>query len=69
MKAWINKIREFFRQVYEEVLKCTRPSYAELKESTVVVVTTMVAIGAFILVCDSVISTILGWLIKLRLPM
>ena len=65
MKSWINQVREFFRQVWEEVLKCTRPTSAELKESTTVVVTTMAVIGAFILVCDMLISTVLGWLVKL----
>lgn len=65
MKTWINKIREFFQQVWEEVLKCTRPTSAELKESTGVVVTTMVVIGGFILVCDTLISTVLGWLVRL----
>jgi preprotein translocase SecE subunit len=65
MKSWINQVREFFRQVWEEVLKCTRPSGAELRESTTVVVTTMAVIGVFILVCDGVISMLLNWLVRL----
>ena len=65
MKSWIHKVREFFGQVWEEILKCTRPTYAELKESTAVVVVTMVIIGLFILFCDYGISGLLGLLINM----
>ena len=60
MKAWINKIRTFFREVWEEILKCTRPSSAELKESTLVVVATMAMIGVFIFASDFLLSRVLG---------
>ncbi|MBI4027721.1 MAG: preprotein translocase subunit SecE [Verrucomicrobia bacterium] len=60
MKAWYDKIRGFFREVSEEFWKCTRPSAAELKESTVVVVVTMAILGLFIFASDCVISRVLG---------
>jgi len=63
MKSWFNKIRGFFREVWEEVLKCTRPTTAELKESTLVVLATMGMIGAFIFVSDFFLSRLLGLLI------
>ena len=50
----------FLHEVREEVLKCTRPSYAELQESTTVVVATMAILGLFILGCDYAISFMLG---------
>ncbi len=60
MKSWINKTRAFFREVWDEILKCTRPSSAELKESTLVVVATMAMIGVFIFASDFVLSRALG---------
>ena len=63
MKAWFNKIRGFFREVWEEILKCTRPTTAELKESTLVVLATMAMIGVFIFISDFFLSRLLGLLI------
>ncbi|MDD2708593.1 MAG: preprotein translocase subunit SecE [Verrucomicrobiae bacterium] len=64
MNNWIKNVRGFFQQVWEELLKCTRPTGAELKESTVVIVSTMAAIGAYILVCDSAITMLLSAAIR-----
>ena len=66
MKAWIDKVRRFFREVLEEIKKCTRPSTAELKESTLVVLATMAMIGLFIFVSDFLLSRVLGFLIIFR---
>jgi preprotein translocase subunit SecE len=63
MKTWFDNIRRFFREVREEVLKCTRPTREELQESTVVIVVTMVALGCFILCCDFLISRGFGLVI------
>ena len=60
MKKSINKIGGFFREVREEILKCTRPSAAELKESIVVVVVAMMILGVFITASDFVINSIKG---------
>ncbi len=60
MNKFIKKIADFFREVREEILKCTRPSAEELKESTVVVVVTMAVLGVFIFASDLVISKALG---------
>ncbi|NUN92178.1 MAG: preprotein translocase subunit SecE [Verrucomicrobiae bacterium] len=56
MKSWFDNIRRFFREVREEVLKCTRPTREELQESTVVIVVTMAALGGFIFACDMLIG-------------
>ena len=64
MKNWFNKVRGFFSEVWEEFLKCTRPSSQELKESTVVVVFTMAILGIFIFSSDFVISWVLGLMLK-----
>ncbi len=61
MRNWIHKIKKFFQEVLEEIQKCTRPSSAELKESTVVVVVTMAILGIFIFTSDFAI----GWILSL----
>ena len=59
MKTAVDKTRNFFSEVWVEFTKCTRPSYEELKESTIVIVVTMAAIGAFIFGADFIISKLL----------
>ena len=56
MKNWFDKIRAFFKEVREEVLKCTRPSWEELRESTLVIVVTMIILGLFLFASDWGIS-------------
>lgn len=63
MKSLFNKIFGFLREVREEILKCTRPSAAELKESIIVVVVTMTGLGCFIFGVDYVINLVLKWAI------
>ena len=59
MNNSIVKVKGFFREVKEEIAKCTRPSWEELRESTVVVVITMAILGVFISASDFLISRIL----------
>jgi preprotein translocase SecE subunit len=54
-----SKTGNFFREVREEILKCTRPSFAELKESTMVILLTMVVLGVLIFFADYVINFVL----------
>ncbi|MCC7518599.1 MAG: preprotein translocase subunit SecE [Verrucomicrobiae bacterium] len=58
MKTWFDNIRRFFREVREEILKCTRPTREELQESTTVIVVTMAALGGFIFGCDFLIGRV-----------
>ena len=67
MKKGLNKITGFFREVKEEILKCTRPSSGELKESIIVVVATMMILGCFILASDFVIKKIFEVVFKFNI--
>ncbi len=58
MNNSITRVKGFFREVKEEIAKCTRPSWEELRESTVVVVVTMAILGVFIFATDYVISQV-----------
>lgn len=59
----IKNIAGFYQEVRTEVMKCTRPTVVELRESTVVVVVTMAILGVFIFASDLVISNGLKHLI------
>jgi len=53
---WFKKIRQFLVEVREEILKCTRPSWEELKESTIIIIVTMFVLGGFIFCTDFLIT-------------
>lgn len=54
------RLREFFGEVNVELKKCAWPARAELLESTVVVIVSVVLTAAFVGVSD----TLLLWLLK-----
>jgi len=51
----IQGTRTFFGEVGAELKKCSWPSRPELFDSTVVVILSMLLLGAFIAVCDIVL--------------
>ncbi len=54
------KLANYFAETREELRKCTWPSVDELKGSTVVVVISIILLGAFTVGVDFVISFVLG---------
>lgn len=53
------KIINFFLDIYKEMKKVTWPKKTELKDSTIIVVVTMVIFAAFVYVIDKGISEFL----------
>jgi preprotein translocase subunit SecE len=53
------KIINFFQDIYKEMKKVTWPKKNELKDSTIIVVVTMVIFAAFVYVVDKGISEFL----------
>jgi preprotein translocase subunit SecE len=64
VKENIDKAGRFMGDVSAEMKKTDWPSRQELVESTVVVVTSLIMLGAFIFVCDTVLTN----LVKLIIP-
>ncbi len=50
----IPHLRKFYDETIEEIKKCTWPTFAELYESTLVVIYTMLIITLFIWVFDQI---------------
>ena len=59
----IARISGFFQDVHAELLKCTWPTWAELQQSTIVVICSFALLGAFVAVSD----VFLRWLVQVIL--
>ena len=57
-------VRTFFDEVRQELKKCAWPTWGELKESTLVVVVSVVILTVFVGVSDLVLNTVLTQLVR-----
>jgi preprotein translocase subunit SecE len=57
------KLSGFLHDVQAELLKCNWPSWAELRQSTLVVVVSFLIMGAYVSLADAV----LRWLVRVVL--
>lgn len=58
----IQKIREHYHDTVTELKKCSWPTWRELGESTVVVITSGAILSIFVFVIDSAVQVIVRWL-------
>ncbi|HTG43745.1 MAG TPA: preprotein translocase subunit SecE [Verrucomicrobiae bacterium] len=58
-KGYLVRIRNYIAETQEELRKCTWPSVDELKGSTVVVMLTILMMGAFTVSVDWVLSMVM----------
>jgi preprotein translocase subunit SecE len=56
------RFSDYIQQTREELRKCTWPSWAELKGSTVVVGISIVILGGFTVFVDFVFSMLVRWI-------
>jgi preprotein translocase subunit SecE len=54
--SWIAQAREFVKEVRVESTKVSWPSRAELRDSTIVVIVTVLIVSAFVGLVDRVLS-------------
>jgi preprotein translocase subunit SecE len=59
------KLRNYIAETREELKKCTWPTNDELKGSTVVVMISVLLLGAFTVVVDNVLFLFVNWMVKL----
>jgi len=59
IRAWLGAIRTFFDEVRQELKKCAWPTWDELKESTLVVVISVVILTVFVGLSDVVLNSVL----------
>ncbi len=58
----LRKVKFFFGEVRNELLKSTWPTRNELVESTVVVILSVILFAVFVMVCDQVLRSIISLL-------
>lgn len=59
-----NSFRTFLEEVKVELLKCSWPSRKELFGSAVVVIVSVIILGAFVGACDMVNMGLMNWIIR-----
>ena len=62
--SWTEQMRGFVKDVRVEVQKVSWPTRLELRDSTLVVIATIVIVAAFVGVTDRVLGTALGLLFR-----
>jgi preprotein translocase subunit SecE len=64
-KGYIMRLRNYVLETREELRKCTWPSWAELKGSTVVVMISIFLLGAFTVSIDVVLTLFVKWMTQI----
>jgi len=61
-KGYLVRLTTYVQQTREELRKCTWPTWAELKGSTVVVTISIVLLGGFTMLVDFVFAMVVRWI-------
>jgi preprotein translocase subunit SecE len=64
IRTWLGAVRTFFDEVRQELKKCAWPTWSELKESTLVVVVSVIILTVFVGVSDLVLNSVLKLVIR-----
>jgi len=64
-KGYLLQISTYVQQTREELRKCTWPTWAELKGSTVVVAISILLLGGFTVLADLIFVYINKWIMTL----
>ena len=56
-----NRIKQFYGETVTELRKCTWPSRDELKDSTIVVICSVVLLSAFVALVDWLCQVVIRW--------
>jgi preprotein translocase subunit SecE len=62
--AWTTQTRQFIKEVQVEFSKISWPSRGELRDSTLVVILTVMVVAAFIGVVDQLLNTLVHLLFR-----
>ena len=60
-QGYLVELRTYWQETMEEMHKCTWPTWAELKGSTVVVMISIGLLGLFTFLVDFVFATLVRW--------
>jgi preprotein translocase subunit SecE len=58
--SWTSQVRDFIKDARVEITKVSWPTRAELRDSTVVVIATIILVAAFVGIVDRVLGLAVG---------
>jgi preprotein translocase subunit SecE len=64
LKQSLDSLRTFFIEVKLELIKCSWPTRKELLGQSMVVIVSVILLGAFVWLCDVVIGVLLKYFIQ-----
>ena len=64
IRTWLGAVRTFFDEVRQELKKCAWPTWGELKESTLVVVVSVIILTVFVGISDLVLNSVLKLVVR-----
>jgi preprotein translocase subunit SecE len=59
------KLRNYVLETREELRKCTWPTWEELRGSTVLVMISILLLGAFTIIVDQILFVFVNWMVKI----
>ena len=62
--AWMTQVREFVKEVEVESRKVSWPTRQELRDSTIVVIATVILLTVFVYVVDAILRMGLGLILR-----
>jgi preprotein translocase subunit SecE len=62
--AMVSRMREFLKDVRVEITKVSWPTRSELRDSTLVVIATVVIVAVFVGIVDRILNTAVGLLFR-----
>ena len=62
--AWTERIRDFVKEVQVEIRKVSWPTRQELRDSTLVVIATVMIVAAYVGIVDRVLGAAVGLLFR-----
>ena len=62
--SWSSQVREFWKNVSVEITKVSWPTRAELRDSTVVVIATVILVALFVAAVDFVLNFVVKFLFR-----
>jgi preprotein translocase subunit SecE len=62
--TWISQLRDFVKDVQVELTKVSWPTPRELRDSTVVVIVTVLIVAVFVGIVDRILNAAIGLLIR-----
>lgn len=63
IKSWVQKARQFYREVLIELQRVTWPDRREVIGTTIIVIIVVIVSGAYLAIMDEISFRTIGWIV------